>query len=124
VYYFTRLAVVLKSWDFWAAILLPEADWYLFFSGLIWGILFLISTAGLWLGWAVARKGLLLLAPLYTGYLWLERFVLSQINNSSPGWPFFLVVTFLALAWTIWVLQRKVVKQFFGENIYEQRPQN
>jgi hypothetical protein len=58
---------------------------------------------------------MLILAPVYTAYLWIERFVLAQINHSSPNWPFFMIVTALTLVWTYWVLFRKSAKQFFGE---------
>jgi hypothetical protein len=115
VYYFTRWIVILRSWNFWAANLLPNSDWYLLLSGLVWGMIFLVGAAGLWLGWAPARKGMLILAPVYTAYLWIERFVLAQINHSSPNWPFFLIVTTLTFVWTYWVLFRKSAKQFFGE---------
>lgn len=112
--------MIIRNWDFWGATLLPYSDWYLLFSGLIWGMIFLIGAAGIWSGWETARKGLLILAPVYTSYLWIERFVLALINTSLPDWPFFLALTIVILAWAYWVLTREVVKQFFGENIYEQ----
>lgn len=119
VYYFTRLIVILRGWNFWAANLLPNSDWYLLLTGLVWGMIFLVGAAGLWLGWTPARKGMLILVPIYSAYLWIERFVLAQINHSSPNWLFFLIVTALTLVWTYWVLIRKSAKQFFGEYIYE-----
>ena len=119
-FYFTRLYAVVKAWGFWKQNLLPFSDWYLFITGLVWGVLFLILAVALWFGFPWGRSGMRIAAIAYLAYDWIERLILWKLNTIGPNWPFLASASLVLLIWVLWVLSRPAAKIYFGDKSHEQ----
>lgn len=114
-FYITRVAGVLRRWDFYAQVLLPYANVYLLVSGILWGAAALILTFGLWTGRGWALKALKVGVGLYFLYDWIDRLVITQLNAQAINWLFILMIEGIIFAWLLLNFSRPTVKQFFGE---------
>jgi hypothetical protein len=114
--YLTRTVVILQTWTFWKEILLPFTIYYLLFSGILWGCIWLILGAGIWLGYRKARMGLMVFAVLFTLVEWAQRLGLALINGFAVNLPFVALTWAITLGWVFWILSRPTVKQFFGDD--------
>lgn len=90
----------------------PNLFPYLLSSGLIWGTLWLLLAWGLWLGKRWARRGTLIVTPIYGLYYWLDRLLLRR--NNLYDIPFWLATTLLVLLFIFGVLTRPKVRDFFN----------
>lgn len=115
VFYFTRVAAILRRWEFYDGVLLPYANVYLLLSGIVWSLAALILTVGLWTGRGWALPALKFGALLYILYDWVVRLVIGFTNAQVVNWPFILIVDLILILWLVWNFSRPTVKQFFGE---------
>jgi len=88
---------------------------YLAASGLIWALLGLPLSWGLWRGNVRAPVAARILCVAYFIYDWIERLIMARMGNKLENWPFFLAFTLLSLVVIFWGLSRGNVKAFFGE---------
>ena len=88
---------------------------YLAASGLIWTLLGLLLSWGLWRGNARAPAAARILCVAYFIFEWVERFIMVRLGNELENWPFFLAFTLLSLGVIFWGLSRENVRAFFGE---------
>jgi len=88
---------------------------YLAASGLIWTLLGLLLSWGLWRGNARAPAAARILCVAYLIFEWIERFIMVRLGNELENWPFFLAFTLLSLGVIFWGLSRENVRAFFGE---------
>lgn len=113
-YYYTRVYVIIRNWDFWESNLLPGANIYLLMSGIIWGSIFLSLAIGTWFGYYWGQTGLQLVAPIYVIYYWIERFFAARLGGFSSSWYLLAMLQILIIAWLYWTLARPSTIQFFG----------
>jgi hypothetical protein len=88
---------------------------YLLVSGLIWGVIGLGLSLGLWKGWRNAARSLLPFVLAYSLYAWIDRLALPGYAGRNQNWLFMLVINLLVLALVVWVMSRRKVKSYFGE---------
>jgi hypothetical protein len=108
-----RLVAAIQTWAFLAN--LPGySPLYIAISGGLWSIGGSLLFWGLWRGkgWAprAARLGL----PIYAGYYWFDRLVMSSeqvLTNAA----FALAVTILGLLFCYWALSRPGSTLYFGD---------
>jgi len=128
----TRCGLALRYWDYLDA-LTNVSPLYLALSGLVWGLVGLPQAWGLLRGKLWAPPLMRAVALTYAMYYWLDQVFLQDhpIAGAEGGarlllpgnWPFSAGLTFLLLAYTVWTLQRRAAKEFFGE-INDQQPEN
>jgi hypothetical protein len=53
---------------------------------------------------------------LYALYYWLEQWLAKSNPLRTTNWPFSLAAAIIILILVFWVLSRKAVKTYFGEN--------
>ena len=110
-----RFIESVNSLGFYSEIL-PIPTEYLVFSGLFWAVISIPLILGLWLGAGWAPWYIRFLSIIYSIYYWLEYYLLVLPNRSIKNWPFILGINILVLVWIYWVLSRKRVKTYFGED--------
>jgi hypothetical protein len=109
-----RFFEAIRLWEFLSD--LPGiSPVYLAASGLIWALLGLPLSWGLWRGNARAPAATRILCVAYCSYEWVERFIMARMGSRLANWPFFLVFTLIILGVIFWGLSREKVKAFFGE---------
>lgn len=109
-----RFIQAIRLWEFLSD--LPGVSpVYLAASGLIWALLGLPLTWGLWRGNARAPAATRILIVTYCIYEWVERFIMARMGSQLVNWPFILVFTLIILGVIFWGLSRENVKAFFGE---------
>jgi hypothetical protein len=111
-----RFLLSLLQWEFLNDIL-PISPAYLAVSGLVWCLVLLTQTWGLWRGHTWAPRLTLVTSLTYTLYYWLDRIFLTA-NYGGQNWPFALVFNITLLASIYWILSRRKARAFFGE-LYE-----
>jgi len=117
-----RLVEILQGWAFLVE-LLPFSPAYLALTGLVWGVVGLSLTWGIWQGqsWAPLFTGLAMLT--YSVYYWVDRLLMPGNTDRNSNWPFAASVNLLVLAWGFWILSRRKSRNFFGE-MYERKPES
>lgn len=112
-FHLLRFMWALELWDFLIG-LLPIHPLYLALSGLVWSLIGLIMTWGLWRGhrWAPLTTFLAVLA--YSMYYWLDRLILSPSGGGS-NLPFAIAANLVLLIVVGWILYRRKSKAYFGE---------
>ena len=129
-----RFILSLQQWNYLKT--LPAVSpLYLAASGLIWTLACLPLAWGLLRGLPWAPRLMQALALSYALYYWLDQIFLSDHPASLPAensvfqhaflpanWPFAAGLTFILLAWIVWVLSRPPVKAFFANRQAEQAP--
>ena len=116
IVYLTRVGSTLQQWDYLSTLPLSVPPAYLLASGLVWSILPLPVLWGLLAGEKWASKAVAGFAILYGLYYWLERWLVESNPLRTTNWPFSLAVTIALLVLVFWILSRKAVKSYFGEN--------
>jgi hypothetical protein len=111
-----RLMRVVTGRSLILSILPPGFYWYLFFSGLVWGVIGLPILWGLLRGAAWMYKIFYFAALFYPLHYWFERLFLWQDPNAQKNWPFMFVLTFLWLSFAFWVRRSARVRRFFIQN--------
>jgi hypothetical protein len=53
---------------------------------------------------------------LYGLYYWMERWLVESNPLRTTNWPFTLAATIILFILVFWILSRKAVKSYFGEN--------
>ncbi len=92
----------------------PSYTWYLWISGLIWGL------AGLPALWGRIRRAswsplvIWMTAVFYPISYWFERLILWTNPNARTNDAFMLLLTILWLGLSFWALTLKGSKRFFG----------
>lgn len=114
--YVTRLVTAIIQWGFLSHMLLKPSPIYLVLSGLVFGMIGFPLAVGIWRGSQMAWNALRLLIPIYLGYYWLERTILSSLTLWSQNWLFIIGLTIIVLVWVYWILSRQNTKEFFGVN--------
>jgi hypothetical protein len=84
-------------------------------------LLWAVAASGVWWGlrlrksWAPALTRLA--AVLYSGFSWLERWMIAARNEDGlpVNWPFVLVLNLAGILFVFWTLSRRQVKELFGE---------
>jgi hypothetical protein len=109
-----RFVQAIKQWEFLSG-LSGVSPIYLAASGLIWALLGLPLSWGLWLGKPKAPAATRILCVAYILYEWIELLVIARAGGSKENWPFFLTLTLIILMVIFWGLSRRNVKAFFGE---------
>jgi hypothetical protein len=109
-----RFGYTLFDWSFNASIL-PISPLYVAGSGLIWGISGLGVFLALWRGWRAARWLTMAVTTAYLLYAWADRL---WVVNKAALTPFALIVSSLLFILSLWVVNRRKARTFFGE-IYE-----
>ena len=110
-----RFIESIQSLAFFSEIL-PFPAVYLVLSGLFWTVISIPLILGLWLGAGWAPWYTRIMSIAYSIYYWLEFYVLVFPNRSISNWPFLLGINIVILAWIYWILSRKRVKTYFGED--------
>ena len=98
------------------SILPPGLYWYLFFSGLMWGVIGLPVLWGLLRAAGWMYKILWVVVLFYPILYWIERLFFWQDPNAQGNWPFMLLLTFLWLGLAIWVMRSRRVRIYFKQN--------
>ena len=127
-----RFGLALRYWEY-VDQRTPVSPWYLALSGLVWGL------AGLPLAWGLLRRQawgpnlMQAMALTYATYYWLDQVFLQDHPMAGaeggarlllPGnWTFEAGLTVVLLAFTVWTLNRRTTKAYFGE-VNEHRPED
>ena len=127
-----RFGLALRYWNYLDT-LTSVSPWYLALSGLVWGLAGLPLAWGLLRGKAWSPRLMRAMALTYTTYYWLDQIFLQDhpltgAEGSArlllPGnWTFMAGLTVLLLAFTVWSLKRRSVRDYFGE-ANEHQPEN
>ena len=83
--------------------------------GLVFGMIGFPLAVSIWRGSSWAWRAVRLVIPIYLGYYWLERIILSNLTLWSPNCLFFFGVTVIVLLWTYWTISRPDTKAYFRE---------
>lgn len=110
---FVRFVLSLAQWEFLNDIL-PISPHYLAVSGLIWSLILMPLTWGLWRGYEWTPQVTILAALAYTLYYWLDRLLISN-SAGNQNWPFAIVFNITLVILIYWVLSRRKARAFFGE---------
>lgn len=119
-FHLVRLVQALSKWDFlteW----LPFSPAYLALTGLVWILILVPLSAGLWFGWRWAPRLMGLAASAYIAYFWLDRLIRTGYLSTNAGsfqlFPvrFWIVLTVGVGLILAWIFTRPATKQFFGE---------
>jgi hypothetical protein len=111
--YTIRFLQTLAWWDFLTE--LPRVSpLYLALSGLIWALIGLPLSWGLWRGSAPAAMGSRFIAPAYAVFYWFERLFITRAGSNFTNWPFAAGMTVLLLAFVFWTLSRPQSRRFFA----------
>lgn len=114
VFNLIRFLQAISLWKFLAD--LPGlSPVYLAASGLIWTLVGLPLSWGLWRGYARALDAARILCVAYFIFEWVERLLMARTGAELENWPFFLAFSLLSLGVIFWGLSRENVKAFFGE---------
>jgi hypothetical protein len=113
--YLTRLVMTISQWDFLSHTLLKPSPIYLVISGLVFGMIGFPLAVSIWRGSSTAWRTVRLVIPIYFGYYWLERIILSSLTLWSSNWLFIFGVTVIVLLWTFWTISRPDTKAYFRE---------
>jgi hypothetical protein len=113
--YLTRLVMTISQWDFLSHTLLKPSPIYLVISGLVFGMIGFPLAVSIWRGSSWAWRTVRLVIPIYLGYYWLERIILSSLTLWSLNWLFIFGVTVIVLLWTCWTISRPDNKAYFRE---------
>jgi hypothetical protein len=116
IVYLTRLVSTLQQWDYLSTLPLSVPPAYLLATGSIWSILPLPVMWGLLARKRWALKALAGFAGLYGLYYWMERWLVESNPLRTTNWPFTLAATIILFILVFWILSRKAVKSYFGEN--------
>jgi hypothetical protein len=119
-----RLILSIRQWEFLAGFS-GVSPAYLSASGLVWTLVFLPLSWGLFFHCLWAPRFVRLAVALYVGTTWIERSVLLlrqallsggafSLSASAPNLLFQLIGTLLLLFFVYWSLSRKNVKDYFG----------
>ncbi|HJW90932.1 MAG TPA: hypothetical protein VJ436_09875 [Anaerolineales bacterium] len=112
--YLIRLVQALFWWDYLAT--LPGVSpLYLVLTGLLWTLIGLPLTWGLWQGRLKMLEATRLFALGFAAYVWLERFLAANADGEMSNWPFAAGMTLVVLGVVLWALSRPAVKAYFGE---------
>ena len=112
--YLIRFVQALSWWDFLAS--LPGVSpLYLVLTGLLWTLIGLPLTWGLWHGWPKMRSATRLFAVGFAIYVWLERLLAANTDGETSNWPFAAGMTLIVLGFVLWALSLPAVKVYFGE---------
>jgi hypothetical protein len=110
-----RFAASIEQWQYLSA--LPGVHpLYLTLSGLIWLLVWLPLSVGLWFGksWAPFATGAASLA--YTIYWWADRIIAANVSlgfYSGSPWHFRIIATVFLLGFVYWILTNAKAKAFF-----------
>lgn len=110
-----RFYQAITLWDMLTSLSLSVSPLYLALSGLVWGLVGLPLSWGIWRGRAWARRALWLSALSFAGYYWVDRFIVASDPGRWVYWPFRLGATLALLLLVYWIFSRPRVKAFFGE---------
>ncbi len=113
--YWTRFSQTLARWDFLRSLPLSVPPLYLAATGLLWGLLGLLLSWGLWRGWRRAPRLLRISVLAYFGFYWFDRLALAAHDRAGGNWPFMLVITTLVVVLVYWIMSRTAVRTYFGE---------
>jgi hypothetical protein len=109
-----RFVQAITLWDLLAELLLIWPG-YLVITSLVWFPTGAVLAWGLLYGRAWARR----LAPavfiIYSAYTWAERLVLPGDRLRNENWLFVAGLNIVILGWSIWVMSRRRVIDFFEE---------
>jgi hypothetical protein len=113
---FNALAVYqgIRRYTTLAALPLSLPPAYLIGSSLVWCLALAALGLGLWRLKTWARRGLLVLGPLYLAQGWLDRLVFGRSDYAASSAPAFLVLHLAAVA-VVWaVLLHPAIRQRFS----------
>ena len=119
-----RLLLGIREWEFLAS--LPGVSpLYIALTGLIWTLTGSILIWGLWRAKGWAPRLMQAVALTYALYYWLDHVFLvdhplSGANGATRAllpinWSFAAGVSVVCLVYTAWVLSRRKVKAYFGQ---------
>ena len=107
-----RMSQALIRWQFLED-LLPFAPIYLVITGLVWGVLGLITAVTIFWGW---KRSPYLAAGLFFGYsvyYWMDRIFLPGYPGKNGSWPFLLLINCGLGLWGSWILTRPKARKYF-----------
>jgi hypothetical protein len=107
-----RCVVSLQQREFLDS-LLTVHPLYITATGLVWAVVGLALTWGLWFGKGWSARGTQAAALLYSLYFWLDRLLVSS-DGSRYNWPFAVVMNVLLVLLIFWILSNRKAKAFFG----------
>lgn len=116
IVYLTRLVSALQQWDYLSTLPLSVSPAYFLATGSIWSILPLPVTWGLLARKRWTLKAVAAFAGLYGLYYWIERWLVENNPLRTTNWPFALAATIILFILVFWILSRKAVINYFGEN--------
>ena len=111
-----RFIQAISQWDILTELLpIHLSPIYLVLSGLIWAVIGLILSYGLWHGkfWAPITTQIIFI--VYLLYYWLDRLFLSNPISKLTNLRFAIVSSLLLLVWVFWLFSRSDIKYYFGE---------
>jgi hypothetical protein len=107
----TRLALSLRL----PSLPLTVPAWYFALTGAVWGATGMLAAYGLFRGRRWAPRTVRWGALLYTAWFWADQALFVRAEYASQSRPALIALNLLAVATTIWILQREVSRQFFEE---------
>jgi hypothetical protein len=116
IVYLTRLVSALQQWDYLSTLPLSVSPAYFLATGLIWSIFPLLVMWGVLARKRWALKAVAGFTGLYGLYYWMERWLVESNPLRITNWPFTLAATIILFILVFWILSRKAVKNYFGEN--------
>jgi hypothetical protein len=90
---------------------------YIAATGTAWTAVGLFLLWSIWRGKAWTRPAILAAAGAYGAWAWADRLLIRAW--APPSWPFALVVTILALAYTAWVVLDPDNIPYFQSEAYD-----
>jgi hypothetical protein len=111
ILFLIRLALSLRLPDLPTSI--PQ--WYLPLTGISWGMVGLITSFGLFLGYSWAPKLLRLGSLCFVGWYWIDRFVFVRSDYGRSIWPAAAMLSGMTLLLIFVSLNLADVKAFFQE---------
>lgn len=102
----------------------PQLQWYLLFSGLLWGIISLPALWGLWrrLPWSPLAIWLAI-GTILANY-WLERLLLWENNQNARNWLFMAALSVLWILLVFFALKLPGNRQYLHSYHEKSKPIN
>jgi len=113
IVYAVRAALAIRQWAYLESLPLQVSPAYLLATGIVWSLVGLAITVGLWRGSSWASLAARIAAPTFGIYYWLERLILVSNPNEPYNRPFAITITLLSQILVFWMLSRPRAKAFF-----------
>ena len=116
IFHFLKFIQVVRNIDLLWSLPLAVSPRYLAADGIVWGIIGLILTWGVWKGKNWSGSAAMILSILYNLAFWADRIWIAQPEGLAQRWLVNLFLTVIGLGSIYLILNHKTSRAFFGKN--------